>query len=450
MATLLAQCASPDQSARCGRWPASSSSSSPREPCTPSRPAERPRRRSRQSRRPPQRRQRPTPTVTTPITTTTPTPPPKHVNNFTVAYYGNQRTRTRDFAEASDLNPPFKLAWSFGGNALLEFPATIWGNNLYLIDDGATVKRVNITTGKQIWLRHVGLLSASTPSLDVKHKELFVSVLSNACGTIGCTDGEEAALSMRSGKILWTFPVSSGTESSPMIVGNSVYFGDQAGTLYSLNIRTGHENWSFPTDGSIKGAPAYWGGNLYFGTYGGSFYAVGANSGREAWSASPGGQFYSTPAIGFGHVYVGNKNGDAYAFDLRNGAIAWSAGLGSYVYGGPAVADIPGLGPTVYIGSYNSDLYALNAATGGVRWSAGVGGAISGSATVVDNTVYVSTVYYRGSHGFNARTGQADFTFPDGSYTTVLADRHAVFLMGKYVLYKLVPRDAKLPKLKKK
>ena len=294
-----------------------------------------------------------TSTVTTPITTTTPAAPSKHVNNFTVAYYGNQRTRTRDFAEASDLNPPFKLAWSFGGNALLEFPATIWGNNLYLIDDGATVKRVNITTGRQIWLRHVGLLSASTPSLDVKHKELFVSVLSNACGTIGCTDGEEAALSMRSGKILWTFPVSSGTESSPMIVGNSVYFGDQAGTLYSLNIRTGHENWSFPTDGSIKGAPAYWGGNLYFGTYGGSFYAVGANSGREVWSASPGGQFYSTPAIGFGHVYVGNKNGDAYAFDLRNGALAWSAGLGGYVYGGPAVAEIPGLGPTVYIGSYN-------------------------------------------------------------------------------------------------
>jgi outer membrane protein assembly factor BamB len=396
-----------------------------------------------------------TATATTPTSaarTTTTAPPVKRrrIDNFTVAFYGNHRTRTRDFVEAADLNPPFKLAWEFGGNALLEFPATIWGNNLYLIDDGATVKRVNITTGKQIWLRHVGLLSASTPSLDVKRKELFVSILSNSCGTIGCADGEEAALSMRSGKILWTFPVSSGTESSPMIVGNSVYFGDQAGTLYSLNIRTGHENWSFSTNGSIKGAPAYWHGKLYFGTYGGGFYAVDATSGREAWAASPGGQFYSTPAIGFGHVYVGNKNGDAYAFDLDTGAVAWSAGLGSYVYGGPAVADIPGLGPTVYIGSYNANLYALNAATGGVRWSANVGGAISGSATVVDNTVYVSTVYYRGSHGFNARTGAPDFYFPDGSYTTVVADRHAVFLMGKYVLYKLVPKSAKLPKLQRK
>jgi outer membrane protein assembly factor BamB len=397
-----------------------------------------------------------TATATTPTTTTAPTTtmtalvPVKHkLNNFTVPFYGNTRTRTRDFVGAADLNPPFKLAWSFGGNALLEFPATIWGNNLYLIDDGATVKRVNITTGRQIWLRHVGLLSASTPSLDVKHKELFVSILSTTGNTIGSTNGEEAALSMRSGKILWTFPVPSGTESSPMIVGNSVYFGDQGGTLYSLNIKTGHENWSFQTGGAIKPAPSYYGGNLYFGNYAGSFYAVNARTGGEVWAASPGGQFYSTPAIGFGHVYVGNKNGDAYAFDLRSGAIAWSAGLGSYVYGGPAVAVIKGLGPTVFIGSYYSGLFALNAATGAEDWSADVG-AVSGSATVVDNTVYVSTVYERGSYGFNARTGQRVFYFPDGSYTTVLANKHAVFLMGKYTLYKFVPKSAKLPKLKKK
>jgi len=391
--------------------------------------------------------------TTPPATTTTPTtttPVKRRVDNFTVAFYGNRRTRTRDFKAIASLHPPFKLAWAFGGNALLEFPATIWGNNLYLIDDGATVKRVNIATGKQIWLRHVGLLSASTPSLDVKRKELFVSVLSLTCGTIGCVNGELAAVSMLSGKILWTFPVSSGTESSPMIVGNSVYFGDQAGTFYSLNISTGHENWSFSTGGSIKGGADYYDGNLYFGNYAGQFYAVDARTGHEAWGDSPGGQFYSTPAVGYGHVYVGNKDGDAYAFDLRSGALAWSVGTGDDIYGGPAVADINGLGPTVYIGSYNAHLYALNALTGGVRWTAAVGSAISGSATVVNNTVYVSQVYGKGSYGFNARTGKQVFYYPDGSYTTAVADRNALFLMGKYVMYKFVPKHVKLPKLKKK
>jgi outer membrane protein assembly factor BamB len=386
-----------------------------------------------------------------PPTTTTPPRPVRHrVNNFTVAFYGNHRTRDRQFTAIRSLNPPFKLAWRFGGNALLEFPATIWGNNLYLLDDGATVKRVNIKTGKQIWLKHVGELSASTPSLDVAHKELFVSILSTTGSTIGSTNGELAALSMRSGKTLWTFPVPSGTESSPMIVGHSVYFGDQAGTEYSLNIRTGHENWALSTGGSIKAGAAYHDGKLYFGNYAGSFYAVNAKSGTVAWSTSPGGEFYSTPAVAYGRVYVGNNDDDAYAFNESNGSVSWARSLNGYAYSGPAVADIPGLGPTVYIGSYGGDLWALNAANGGVRWTADAGGAISGSATVVNNTVYVSTVYSPGSRGFNARTGQQDFYFPDGSYTTVVADRTALFLMGKYTLYKFVPHNARLPTSKRK
>lgn len=395
----------------------------------------------------------PTTTATTPTTTTT-TPAKHRVDNFTVPFYGNKATRTRDFTAIRSLHPPFKLAWKFGGNALLEFPATIWGNNLYLLDDGATVKRVNITTGKQIWKRHMGTckgcgLSASSPALDVAHKELFVSVLSLTGSTIGAVGGELAAVSMRSGKTLWRFSVPSGTESSPMVVGHSVYFGDQGGTEYSLNIRTGHENWSFATDGSIKAGAAYHNGDLFFGTYGGTFYAVNTKSGREAWSASPGGEFYSTPAVAYGHVYVGNNDDDVYAFDIGNGALAWSTSVGGYAYSGPAVADTPGLGPTVYIGSYNGHLYALSASTGATEWTASVGD-ISGSATVVNNTVYVSTVYSPGSYGFDARTGAQVFSFPDGSYTTVVADRNALFLMGKYTLYKFVPKNAKLPKSKKK
>jgi outer membrane protein assembly factor BamB len=374
---------------------------------------------------------------------TTPTAPvTRHTNNFSVPFYGNDAARTRDFVSSPALDHPssLRLAWKFGGNALLEFPATIWGNNLYLLDDGATAKRVNIKTGKLIWEKHVGTLSASTPSLDVAHKELFVSVLSLHGTTIGSVNGELAALSMTSGKTLWTFPVPSGTESSPMVVGDAVYFGDQAGTEYSLNVKTGKENWSFSTGGAIKAGADYDNGDLFFGNYAGSFYAVNASTGKQVWSVSPGGQFYSTPAVAFGRVYVGNNNGAAYSFSETSGATAWSRTLGGYVYSGPAVANVPGLGATVFIGSYDGDLYALNARSGVVDWASSVGGAISGSATVVNNTVYASTVYHPGSFGFDTRTGKQVWHFPDGSYTTVLANQNALFVMGKYVLYKFVAR----------
>lgn len=374
--------------------------------------------------------------------TTTPTAPPPAANKFVWPIYGYDPARTRDFSAATNLNPPFRTAWSLGGNALLEFPATIWGNNLYFLDGGATVKRVNIKTGKLIWMRHLGKRSASSPALDVKDKLLFVTVLSTVSPSIDSFDGEIAAVSMLSGKVVWTHHVPSGTESSPIVVGNSVYYGDAGGAMTSLNVLTGNVNWTYQTSGPIKEGPAYYDGNLYFGNYSGSFYAIGAKSGKEVWSASPGGQFYSTPAIAFGRVYVGNNNDYVYSFVASNGTLAWSRSVGGYAYSGPAAADVKGLGPTVYIGSYDGDLYALNAQNGSARWTASVGGSISGSATIIGNTVYVSRVYNPGgSFGFNAVTGKEVFSFPDGRYTTVVADPNAVFLMGRYVLYKLVPKS---------
>jgi outer membrane protein assembly factor BamB len=380
--------------------------------------------------------------------TTTTTPTKGKVNNFLLPFYGGGATRTRDFASDAALNDPssLKLAWKFGGNALLEFPATISGGSLYFVDDGATVKRVNISTGKRIWERHLGTctgcgLSASSPALDPKLKMLFVSALSLKGSSTGAVGGAFAALSMgHKGKILWEVPVPSGTESSPVVVGDSVYFGDQAGTEYSLNVKTGKQNWAFPTGGAVKAGADYYDGNLYFGNYAGQFYAVNAKTGKQVWEQSPGGEFYSTPAAAYGRIYVGNNSGAAYSFSATNGTVAWSQTLGGYVYSGPAVATIAGLGPTVFIGSYDGDLYALNAQDGSVRWTAPVPcstkAGISGSAVVVNNTVYASSVYCKGSYAYNARTGAKVWSYPDGSYTPVIANQHDLFVMGKYVLYK--------------
>jgi outer membrane protein assembly factor BamB len=387
-------------------------------------------------------------------TTTVPTTP-KTASQFSWPFYGGQQTRTREFTGNADLHPPLRQTSSFGGNALLEFPPAIYGNDIYFLDGGATAKKVNMSlrgNKKLIWIRHVGLRSASTPALDPKRQEMFVTVLSTASSSIDSFDGELAALSMKTGKILWKYrlPSGAGTESSPMVVGNSVYFGDEAGgnsagSLYSLSVKNGHVNWTRPVNGAVKAGPAYYRGNLYFGTYGGTFYAVNAKSGRVTWSQATGGQFYSTPAIGFGRVYVGNNDGAAYSFVASNGTVAWTRTLGSYVYSGPAVADPKGLGPTIYIGYYDGQsggLDALNAQTGATEWSHDAGNAVSGSATVINNTVYFSTVYAPNNHayGLNAITGKPDFYFHDGAYTTVVADPNSIFLMGRYVLYKFVPK----------
>ena len=185
-------------------------------------------------------------------------------------------------------------------------------------------------------------------------------------------NGRFAALSMKTGRVVWSKVIPAGTESSPIAFGNAVYFGDQSGTVYSLNATTGHLNWTYHASAAVKGGPALSNGVLYFGDYSGRAYAVNAATGHQVWAVNTNGadfgfgsgNFYSTPAVAFGRVYMGNTDGRVYSFAAKTGQLAWATGTGAYVYASAAVENTPGLGPTIYLGSYDGNFYAFDAQSG--------------------------------------------------------------------------------------
>jgi outer membrane protein assembly factor BamB len=385
---------------------------------------------------------------TAPPTSTAPAVAKKHVvlNRFAWPRYGFDAGRTRFFPGAHGLVPPFRRGWSYEDYALLEFPPVIYQNTLYLIDDDGSAKAINKLNGHVIWQRKLGTLAAASPAIGISQRLIFVPVLSKTSHSPG--NGSFEALSMKTGRVVWSHRVPAGTESSPMAWGRTVYFGDQGGTLYALNARNGHVYWTYHASAAIKGGPALVNGTLYFGDYAGRAYAVRATSGRELWAVSTSGthfgfgsgNFYSTPAVAFGRVYMGNTDGRVYSFAARTGQLAWATGTGAYVYASAAVQDVPGLGPTVYIGSYDGNFYAFNAQSGAIRWRHPVGGRISGSSTIVDNIVYFSDLGSKTTTGLNVRTGRRVFSFPDGAFNPVICDFGAIYLSGKSKLYQLLPR----------
>ncbi|HET9718952.1 MAG TPA: PQQ-binding-like beta-propeller repeat protein [Solirubrobacteraceae bacterium] len=391
---------------------------------------------------------------TAPVTTTAPPPPPsKKAKPVTFLWpiYGYDNSRTRVFTGQSNLHPPFRVGWRFGGNALIEFPPVIEGHVMYFIDDGATAKAVNTTTGKQIWLTHLGKLSAASPAIARRQRLIIVPVLSDHGSSPG--GGSVAALSMQTGHVVWSRSLPPGSESSPLVSGHSVYFGDQAGTVFALNVSNGHIEWTFHASGSVKGGLALSGGLLYFGDYSGRVYALRALNGHQVWSASTSGSqfgfgsgnFYATPAVAFGRVYIGNTDGFVYSFAAGSGRLAWSHSTGAYVYASAAVADVPGLGPTVYVGSYSGDFYAFNAQSGAVRWAHPSGGRISGSSTVINDVVYYSVLGSRRTIGLNARSGQVVYSYRDGAFTPMIADPGHLYLSGYDKIYQLIPVDRLRP-----
>jgi len=374
-----------------------------------------------------------------------PPPPPRRrlaVDTFSWPTYGLNDARTRDWSGAPGyLRPRFRRGWTYRGTALLEFPPVIRGATLFLLDDDGWLRAIDKTTGGIRWRQRFGRLAAASPAIG--DGNVYVTALLSLHGS----GGRVGAFRELDGRPVWTRELPSRAESSPLLLGSTIFFGTEDGTVYALDARSGRTRWTYRAAGAVKGAPAYANGTLYFGDYGGKVHAVRARDGRQVWSVGTNGtrfgfgsgQFYSTPAVAFGRVYLGNTDSRVYSFSARDGKLAWATGTGGYVYSAPSVSNVRGLGPTVYIGSYDGSFYAFDARSGAKRWSVGVGNRISGSSTIVGDVVYFSNLGSDDTHGLDVRTGRRVFFFPEGSFTPVVADRRAVYLVGYANMFEMLP-----------
>lgn len=370
-------------------------------------------------------------------------PRPRRVlDTFVWPSYGFNAVRTRFFTGPSVLRPPLHRGWRYHDFTLLEFPPVMYHDELFFIDFNGSVKAVDKRTGRRVWKKKIGTLAAASPAVDARHRLIFVPTLSDTPGAHLPGNGRIVALGMTSGRIRWSHSLPAGSESSPLVHGNTVFVGAQDGSVDSLQARSGHVNWIFHASGAVKGGVAYSSGRVYFGDYASRVYAVNAATGREVWAtttAGGAGTFYGSPAIAFGRVFLGNTNHHVYALSKSSGRVLWDAATSAYVYSSPAAANVPGLGPTVYVGSYDGDFYALSATTGAVRWRHASGSPISGSGTIIGHVIYYSLLRVKDTLGLDLRTGRAVFRFPDGEFASVIADRGAMYLVGFSTIYQLLP-----------
>jgi outer membrane protein assembly factor BamB len=348
--------------------------------------------------------------------------------------YGYDRARTR-YLPVKGIKPPFRKLWRYTDGPLLEFPPVVAGGRLFFVDNNGYAIALDADTGKQVWRRRIGRLNASSPAYS--KQRLYI---------VNLVPGHVVKLDARNGKILWKRPLPSRAESSPLVIGRTVYFGCEDGNLYALSTKNGNVRWSTGLGGPVKSAPAYYGGVLYVGDYGGYMNAVDAKNGELLWQSDSLGQgfgtsgaFYSTPAVAFGRVYAGNNDTRVYSFDRRDGTIAWTYSTGGYAYSGPAVARTRNTGPTVYIGSFDGNVYALNAKNGVPRWIRSAGGSVIGSLTAVGDIVYVAEFDGTSTTGFHMKGGRTAFRYPRGTYTPVVSDGRRIYLVGYSSITALQP-----------
>jgi len=369
-----------------------------------------------------------------------PPPPAKPVKVFAWPIYGYTKNHTRYFAASTRLRPPFQKLWVHTGGALLEFPPVLYGDRLFQLGDDAVLHAIDKHTGKDVWRRKLGALSASTPA--VTSNTVYATVLERGPNS---RSGRVVAMNTANGHFRWARVLSSRAESSPLLDKGLLIFGSENGTVYALNAKTGHPVWTYHAAGAVKASPSVAKGILYFGDYSGQIQAIGERNGHRIWRSGSGGAllgsgtFYSTAAVVYGRVYLGNTDGRVYAYDASSGKLDWAVQTGAYVYSSPAVANAPGLGPTIYSGSYDGSFRAINARSGRIEWSYHAGGKISGSATIIGNIVYFSDLGTHRTYGLGISTGRVAFTEDTGAFDPVISDGHNLYMSGYTGLFALAP-----------
>jgi outer membrane protein assembly factor BamB len=362
-----------------------------------------------------------------------------------------QRTHT---ATDFHLKPPFRLRWTFKAHHVLEFPPSIAYGRLYVANQRGRFFAIHHRTGKIVWQRRFNHCSASSPT--VAYRVVYHAWMQPLpCNRYPRSQpGMITAMAARTGKLIWTFR-GGAFETSPLVIGKTLYAGSWNHKLYAVNIYTGKARWTFTADGEVNSSPAYSAGKVYFGTDAGSLYAIDARTGRVRWKAEAGSRlggreyFYATPTIAYGRVFIGNADGTLYAYGAASGRLLWAQHAGTYIYTAAAVWK-----RRVYVGTYDGYFMAFDAATGDRLWRFSASAAVHGAPSVIDGIVYFAACPRcgsvasrfakqgdRGTYGLNALTGKQVWHWPDGIFSPAVADSQHLYIVGRSRVFSFAPKN---------
>lgn len=164
------------------------------------------------------------------------------------------------------------LSWKVeAGGGVYSTPA-VDGDMVVVTLNDRTTLALDLATGKELWTYSVG--GDASPAM------IDGAVL------VGSNDGGVYALDQEhGGPPTWLFATGSGTVTSPVVAGNSVYVA--AGqTIFEIDRGTGEQRWRYPVGDFITTDLVVADGTLYVGARDGYLYAI-SGDGRDTSVGTP-------------------------------------------------------------------------------------------------------------------------------------------------------------------
>ena len=170
----------------------------------------------------------------------------------------------------------------------------------------------------------------------------------------------------------WIFRTKAPIRSTPVISGNTIYFGSGDHFFYALDKISGSELWKFETNGAVNSSAAVTDNSVFFSSRDGFLYALSSATGTVRWKYQfaedlPNkwgyDSYLSSPSIENGILYIGSGDGNLYAFESSSGKMKWKYSAGNRIRSSPVIDD-----ENVYVGDISGRMMAVNKESGDLIW----------------------------------------------------------------------------------
>lgn len=173
------------------------------------------------------------------------------------------------------------------------------------------------------------------------------------------------------GTVAWTARLGGSVDGSPIVIGDRIYVGNNAGVVFALERETGQIVWQQATGGAIVGAAEVADGRLFIGSADGFLYALDAADGRMLWRHRTLRPVLAAPVFLDGKVIFGSMDGTMRAVEPASGRTVWRVSGEGGISATAAVRD-----DVLYYGDEEGNLYARRAADGEVVWQGKLSGRV--------------------------------------------------------------------------
>jgi len=138
--------------------------------------------------------------------------------------------------------------------------------------------------------------------------------------------------------VVWEFKADEAVEATPVIVGDSVYLVDAAGSIYAINERDGKQRWRFDTELGFTSGPSVDDGLLVIGDLDGKVYAIETSTGKQRWTAETNAEVSGSAAFDANRILITSQDGNLYALDRDDGHVIWTYETDDQIRCSPTIA----------------------------------------------------------------------------------------------------------------